>query len=272
MFLQVQGRRAYAYTGGKPFDPSRPTIVFVHGAQHDHSVWILQSRYLAHHGYSVLAVDLPGHGRSEGPALTSIAMMADWVVALASAAGAQQSAIAGHSMGSLIALDAAGRHPDQVSRILLIGAAFPMKVSDALLQATRDDEARALEMINLWTHSAVTHRPGNPGPGFSVFIENLRLMQRQSPGVLHNDFQACNDYQAGLERAAQLRCPALFVLGERDMMTPPRAARGLIEAISQSKVVTVPRCGHALMAERPDAVLEAIKPFLAPLLAQTVGS
>ena len=49
MFLQVQGRRAYAYTGGKPFDPSRPTIVFVHGAQHDHSVWILQSRYLAHH-------------------------------------------------------------------------------------------------------------------------------------------------------------------------------------------------------------------------------
>lgn len=262
MFIKVDGRKAYAYTGGKTFDASLPCVVFVHGAQHDHSVWILQSRYLAHHGYAVLAVDLPGHGRSEGPALSSVEAMADWTISVIRAAGCSQAAIIGHSMGSLIALEAAGRHPEHISRIALVGAAFPMKVSDSLLEATRSDEPRAMEMINLWTHSAITHRPGNPGPGFSVFIENLRLMQRQAPGVLHTDFKACNDYQAGSERATQVRCPALFVLGERDQMTPPRAARSLIEAIADNRVVTIPRCGHALMAERPDAVLDALKPFL----------
>ena len=265
MELEVAGRKAYAYTGGKPFDASRPTVVFVHGGQHDHSVWILQSRYLAHHGFSVLAVDLPGHGRSAGPALSSVEAMAGWVLAVLDAAGAPRAAIVGHSMGSLIALEAAGQTPERVTRIALLGAAFPMRVSDALLSAARDDEPRALDMINQWSHSGVSHRPGNPGPGFSVFVENLRLMQRQPPGVLHNDFNACNVYTAGTRRAAALACPALFVLGERDVMTPPKAARTLIDAIAQHEVVVVPRCGHSMMAERPDAVLAALKTFLAPL-------
>ena len=265
MELEVAGRKAYAYTGGKPFDASRPTVVFVHGGQHDHSVWILQSRYLAHHGFSVLAVDLPGHGRSAGPALSSVEAMAGWVLAVLDAAGAPRAAIVGHSMGSLIALEAAGQTPERVTRIALLGAAFPMRVSDALLSAARDDESRAFDMINQWSHSGVSHRPGNPGPGFSVFVENLRLMQRQPPGVLHNDFNACNVYTAGTRRAAALACPALFVLGERDVMTPPKAARTLIDAIAQREVVVVPRCGHSMMAERPDAVLAALKTFLAPL-------
>lgn len=265
MQLQVAGRKAYAYTGGRPFDASLPTVVFVHGAQHDHSVWILQSRYFAHHGYSVLAVDLPGHGRSDGPALGSVEAMAAWVLELLAAAGAPKAAIVGHSMGSLIALEAAGQAPERVSRIALVGTAFPMKVSDALLEAARDDEPRAFDMINQWSHSGVSHRPGNPGPGFSVFVENLRLMQRQAPGVLLNDFTACNVYAAGAQRAASLGCPALFVLGERDMMTPPKAARGLVDAIARREVVVVPRCGHASMAERPDAVLAALKAFFAPL-------
>ena len=69
MKLTINYRVAYAYTGGKSWQPNRAGVVFVHGALHDHSVWILQSRYLAHHGYNVMAVDLPGHGRSAGPAL-----------------------------------------------------------------------------------------------------------------------------------------------------------------------------------------------------------
>ena len=87
MELTVSGKKAYAYTGGKAFDAELPSVVFVHGAQHDHSVWILQSRYLAHHGYGVLALDLPGHGRSAGPALASVGDLADWVAAVLDAAG-----------------------------------------------------------------------------------------------------------------------------------------------------------------------------------------
>jgi pimeloyl-ACP methyl ester carboxylesterase len=272
MFLEVAGQKAYAYTGGKAFDATLPCVVFVHGAQHDHSVWILQSRYFAHHGYGVLAVDLPGHGRSEGPALESIEAMAAWVLQLLQVAGVQQAAVVGHSMGSLIALEAAGQAPQLINRIAMVGAAYPMKVSDALLDAARNDEPRAFDMINQWSHSGVTHRPGNPGPGFSVYIENLRLMERQKPGVLLNDFSACNVYAAGEQRARELQCAALFILGQRDMMTPPKAARGLISAIAQTQVETIPNCGHALMAERPDAVLRALTGFMAALEAREPAS
>ncbi len=265
MRLTIDQHEAYAYTGGRPFDPALPTVAFVHGAQNDHSVWILQSRYLAHHGYGVLAWDLPGHGRSQGPVLPTVEAMADWVVRASLAAGARQVAIVGHSMGSLIALEAAGARPEAVRAIALVGSAFPMKVSEALLTAARDDEPRAFDMINQWSFSGVTHRPGNPGPGFSVFNEGRRLMERQRPGVLLNDFAACNAYAGGEARAAQVRCPVLFVLGGADQMTPPRAARTLQQALPASTTVQLPGCGHQLMAEQPAQVLQALRGFLAPL-------
>ncbi len=262
MEFDVDGRRAYAYTGGRPFDPALPVVTMVHGAQHDHSVWILQSRWLAHHGFSVLALDLPGHGRSDGPALTDVGAMADWVLRAIAAAGARRAALVGHSMGALIALEAAGRSPASVAGIALVGVAFPMKVSDVLLAAARDDEPAAFDMINQWSHARLVHRPGTPGPGFSVFVQNLRLMERQAPGVLLNDFAACNAYSNGLERAAVLRCPALFVLGERDAMAPPKAAAALIAAIPGARVARIPGCGHAIQTEAPDALRDALADWL----------
>ena len=264
MELSVNGHKAYAYTGGRPFDASLPTVVFIHGAEHDHCVWVLQSRYLAHHGRSVLAVDLPGHGRSEGPAFTSVEAMADWIVALLDATKAGKAALIGHSMGSLIALECAARNPARVRAIALIGTAFPMRVSDELLDATRDDEPLAQDMVNIWSHSAYAHYPSNPGPGFWVIGENLRLMQRQKPGVMHVDFSACNIYAAGMERAEQVQCPALLVLGKRDVMTPARSGWELAKAIRGARVVEISGSGHALMAEKPDEVLDALIEFLGP--------
>lgn len=261
MDLSVQGSKVYAYTGGRPFDPALACVVFIHGAQHDHSVWILQSRYLAHHGHGVLAVDLPAHGRSSGAPLANIEAIADWVVATLDAAGVGEASLVGHSMGSLVALDCAARHPERVRRIVLVGAAFPMRVSDELLAATRDDEPLAQEMVNVWSHSAYAHYPSNPGPGFWVRGENLRLMQRQRRGVMHVDFKACNDYKAGAERARLVACPALFLLGRRDVMTPLRAGRELAGAIRGARVVELP-CGHNAMAEAPDQVLDALVGFL----------
>ena len=92
MKLTIHGRDAYAYTGGKPFDPALPCVVFIHGALHDHSVWTLLARWCAHHAYSVLAPDLPGHMKSAGPALESVEAMADWVLGLLDAAGVKQAA------------------------------------------------------------------------------------------------------------------------------------------------------------------------------------
>jgi pimeloyl-ACP methyl ester carboxylesterase len=262
MDLQVTGKRTFVYTGGRAFDPALPAIVFIHGGAQDHCVWVLQSRYLAHHGYGVLAVDLPAHGRSAGAPLADIETMADWIVALLDAAEVRTATLVGHSMGSLVALDCAALNPERIERIVLLGAAFPMRVSAELLEAAAGDEPRAHQMINLWSHSAHAHYPSNPGPGFWVIGENLRLMQRQKPGVLHADFAACNDYAAGLERAARVRCPALVLLGRRDSMTPARSGRDLAAAIPKARLVQVEDCGHNLMAEKPDEILDALLDFL----------
>lgn len=280
MRIELDHQQAYAYTGGKPLLGGRPAVVFVHGAQHDHSVWALQSRYLAHHGFDVLAVDLPGHGRSDGPPLASISDMSGWVARLMRAAGIGPALVCGHSMGSLIALQCAASHPSLVAGIALVGAAAPMKVSDALLEAARSDEPKAFDMINGWSHATINARPGCPGPGFSIFVQNRRLMERQNPGVLFNDFSACNAYDQAFAAASAVRCPALFVLGGRDMMTPPRAARALIAALTESaaasaiatpRVIEIAGCGHALMSERPDAVLDALRGFAGALSFEALG-
>jgi pimeloyl-ACP methyl ester carboxylesterase len=262
MELRIGGESAYAYTGGKAFDPAIPAIVFVHGGAQDHCVWILQSRYLAHHGYGVLAVDLPGHGRSGGAPLASIEDMADWLIALLDAAQVRAAALVGHSMGSLAALECAAKYPQRVGRIALIGTAFPMSVSPDLLEAARSDEAEAQRMINVWSHAAYAHYPSNPGPGSWVSGGNLRLMQRQKRGTLYADFTACNAYAAGAERAARVKCPALFLLGARDAMTPARSGRELAKALPQATVRTLGDSGHNLMGEKPDEILDALVGFL----------
>jgi pimeloyl-ACP methyl ester carboxylesterase len=268
MIIDVQGKAAYAYTGGRPFDPAKPVAVFIHGAEHDHSVWGLQSRYFAHHGFSVLAVDLPGHMRSAGPALTSIGALADWLAALLDALGVAQAFVAGHSMGSLVALEFAARHPERARRIALVATAFPMTVSPALLEAAREREPEAIALVNQWSHSTLAAKPSSPGPGFWLRAVNQRLMERVSargePQLFHTDFAACNDYADGLASAAKVRCPVRFVVGQRDAMTPPRAARGIAQALAQAGVpvdtVTLD-AGHALMTEQPDATLDALYAF-----------
>jgi pimeloyl-ACP methyl ester carboxylesterase len=262
MELTVKGKKAYAYTGGKTFDAKLPTVVFCHGAQCDHSVWILQSRYLAHHGYGVLALDLPGHGRAEGPALARVEDIADWIAAVLDAAGVKQASVVGHSMGSLIALECAARHPARIAKIALLATAYPMKVSAELLDATKNNEPLAQDMVNIWSHLAYAQYPNNPGPGFWVIGENLRLMQRQKPGVMHVDFAACNAYAGGAEAAAQVRCPALFLLARRDSMTPVRAAQNFAKSIKGAQLAVIDGSGHNMMGEKPDEVLDTLLAFL----------
>lgn len=268
MNLTVQGKQAYAYTGGKPFDPAQPTAVFVHGAQHDHSVWALQSRYFAHHGWNVLAVDLPGHCRSAGPAHKTIEALADWLADLLDAASAARALVVGHSMGSLVALDFAARYPARVLGAALVATAVPMVVSEALLDAALNREQEAIDLVNRWSHATIAAKPSCPGPGFWLHGVNQRLMERVSargePHLFHTDFAACNGYAQGLDRAAQVRCPVRLVLGAKDMMTPARATRALVDALKAAGTpvdsVTLD-AGHALMSEQPDATLDALYAF-----------
>jgi len=261
MELIVDRQVVFAYTGAQPLEPTRSTIVFIHGAAMDHSIWTLQSRYLAHHGYNVLAVDLPGHGRSGGQPLPSVSAIADWIDRLLAAAGLEQAVLVGHSMGSLAVLETGARHPDRVWAVGLLGTAVPMSVSKPLLAAAKANDHAALAMVNLWSHSNRAQLGGNPIPGLWLTGLGIRLLERAAPGVLYNDLKACNDYQDGLESAARVRCPALLILGRRDLMTPPRAARDLLAALPRASSIMLAGCGHMLSTECPSEVLAALVDF-----------
>jgi pimeloyl-ACP methyl ester carboxylesterase len=255
-------KAAFAYTAAHALDPAKRTVVFVHGAGLDHSSWGLQSRYFGYHGWNVLAVDLPAHGRSEGAPLTSIGEMADWVKKLLEEKKIKSASLVGHSMGSLIVLEFAARYPEAAEKVALIGTAYPMKVGEAFLDAAKRNDPAAHDMETIWGHAAQVPFSGNPNPGMWMYGETLARLSRLAPGVLHADLSACNSYAGGMEAAAKVSCATLFVLGARDIMTPPRAAQDLARAIPGSKTVNVAFSGHSLMAEAPDATLNALIAFL----------
>ncbi len=256
----------YAYTGGKDFDPAQPTVVFIHGVLNDHSVWILQSRYLAHHGWNVLAIDLPGHGKSGGRPPASVEAASAEVLAMLDAAGIPKAALVGHSFGSLIALETAARAPERVSQLVLVGTAFPMRVSPALLEASVSAPQQAIDMVNTFSHSMLAPPPSALGPGTWLYGGSRALMRRvlasnTEVNVFHTGFKACDSYAQGEAAMAQVQCPTLFVLGQADQMTPPKAAQSLIGQAKNARVVKLP-AGHSLMTEAPDGVLQALKDFL----------
>jgi pimeloyl-ACP methyl ester carboxylesterase len=257
----VDGRQAFAYTAAHALDPAKPTVVFVHGAGLDHSVFGLQSRYFGYHGRNVLAVDLPAHGRSEGPPLATVGDMADWLARLLDAARLGKAAIVGHSMGSLVALECAARHPARVERIALLGTAYPMKVGEAFMDAARRNDPAAYDMETIWGHAPQSAIGANPNPGMSMYGESLARLERLAPGVLHADLKACHEYAGGEAAAAKLRCPVLFVLGRRDQMTPAKAGAAFAQTVPGARVVLLETSGHAVMAEAPDATLDALIAF-----------
>ncbi|MFY7907377.1 MAG: alpha/beta fold hydrolase [Burkholderiaceae bacterium] len=271
MKIEVNGHPLYAYTGGKPFNPAQPTAVFIHGVLNDHSVWILQSRWLAHHGWNVLAIDQPGHGRSEGPCPKSVADASAAVLGLLDALDIRQAALVGHSFGSLIALHTAASTPDRVSHLVLVGTAFPMRVSPALLDASLNQPDKAIAMVNTFSHSTLSPPPSALGPGTWLYGGSAALMRRvlasnTAENVFHTGFKACDSYADGEADMARVRCPVAFILGERDQMTPPKAAQSLVKAARAAgltvNVATV-SAGHQLMTEGPEETLAALRQALA---------
>jgi len=265
VYVTVEGDLVYVYTGARAFDRARSTIVFVHGAANDHSVWGLQARYFAHHGNNALAIDLPAHGKSGGSARTSIGSIADWLTALLDALGVDRAVLVGHSMGALAALDMTARHPERVRALALLGPAAPMVVSDVLLDAAEARDHLAYELMTGWTFSATSHLGGNRQPGIWMTNVALRLFERSRPGVLHADLEACHRYADGLAAAKTIHCPVLLVFGQRDLMVPPKNARPLQDALTGKRIVTIPECGHSMMAEAPDVVLDTLREFIASL-------
>jgi len=257
--LVVEGKEVFVGTGGREFDPALPAVVFLHGAGFDHTAWALLARAFASHGFGVLAPDLPGHGRSAGPPLSSIAALADWTAALIDAAGAPAARLIGHSMGSLIALETAARHPAKVTALALIATAAPMAVSDDLLNAAKSNDHSAIDMMLIWGYGYRAALGGSEVPGMWMLGGGERLLERTQPGVLFADLSACNDYRNAMTAAGKVTVPSIVIQGSRDVMTPAKGGKAVAAAIGGCRLTLIEGAGHMLMSERPDEVLAALR-------------
>lgn len=262
MKLQVDGKTVFAATGGRPFEAGKPAVIFLHGAGMDHTVWSLQTRYFAHHGWSVLAVDLPGHGRSDGPALTDLGDLAAWAQVVVTAAGGTRAVFAGHSMGALIALEAAARAGAAALGCMLLGVVPKMAVHPDLQTAADGHHHGAVENMVGWGFGRPAQIGGNRAPGSWIAGAGLRVLERGLAGPLGADLKLCNAYDGALEAAAQVTCPTLLLLGDDDRMTPAKAAQPLAEALADCHRVVLPATGHMMTLERPDEVLDVMRDFL----------
>lgn len=262
MILTVDGHEVFAATGGKPFDPEQPGVVFLHGAGNDHSVWQMPARYFAWHGHSVLAVDLPGHGRSGGAALGTVEDLAGWVVNLVEASGLKTVSVAGHSMGALVALHAAGMLGDRLKALALLGASLRMPVHPDLLAAAESNDHVAFELILSWGFGPAAQIGGHRAPGLWMTGGGMRLLERIPDGVFGTDLKACDAYQGAAEAAAGVPCPTLLIAGAQDRLTPPKGARELEALIGDARTEVVPDCGHMMLSEKPNETLDALRSAL----------
>lgn len=253
MIVDVEGQRAHAATGGVAMAGEDPAMLLIHGAGMDGTVWQLQTRYLAHHGLRALAIDLPGHGRSEGEPLTTIADMAAWVGRFIGAAGLESAHVAGHSMGSFIALELAQQRPELVESLVLLGTATAMPVHPDLLSASADELDRAAALMAAWGHGRSAHVGLNPTPGLWMLGGARALVETSRPGALTADFTACADYDGAPVAAKSVDCPVRVVIGREDKMTPARAARALVAELPPDRVMVTELAdvGHMMMIESP---------------------
>jgi len=264
--IDIADRQIYAYTGGRPFDPRLPCVVFIHGALHDHSVWTMPARWLAHHGHAVLALDQPGHMRSSGPVCADIESLAQCLWDVLDAVGVKAVSLVGHSMGSLIALQAASQRAQCVRDLVMVGTSYPMTVSSALLQAAEQQPAQGIELVNQYSISTWAAKPGYPGPGFWLHGGNRALMHRvmasnRDVNLFSHDFRLCDAYRGAEAAMPQVRARSHLVLGARDQMTLPKAS-GLLQQGLNAQVHTV-AAGHSLMHEDPEDFLRVLRSITA---------
>lgn len=258
MDFAVAGRRVHAATGGRPFDPALPTVALLHSAGMDRTVWALQARALAHHGRNVLALDFPGHGGSEGPALPGIAALADWLLAALKALGVVRFRLAGHSMGSLAALEAASRAGSSCEALVLLGFVPEMRVHRDLLAAAQAGAHLASELMVAWGFGERGLTGGNPAPGVYLPDAALRLIEKSPAASLAVDLAACDLYRGTDAAARRVKCPVLILSGANDRMTPAAAAEKFAAHFAQARFRALRDAGHMLMVEQPVVVLDSL--------------
>lgn len=258
MEITYRGEAVRIATGGKDHNSDDPGVVLIHGSGMDRTTWQMQSRWLAHHGYRVAAIDLPGHGLSGGEPLESIPDMAEWTAGLVHDLGLAPAHIVGFSLGTFIGLEMAAQDPSCAASLVLIGTAVSMPVHPELLTSSFDDIPKASRLMTSWGLGSRAHRGGHPSPGTWMIGASSAIVDASPKNALGRDMVAANAYDGAIAAAEQVNVPVTFVLGKEDKMTPVRASADLIDAVADSTIVNMNHTGHFMPIEDPIGVRKAI--------------
>jgi len=236
----------------KDLTAHRLPLILIHGAGGSHLSWPPHLRRLADE--RVIALDLPGHGRSSGPGCVSIGAYRDILRDFVDALGLTRFVLAGHSMGGAIALDFARLCPDRVAGLGLVATSARLRVAPAILDGIRTDFAATTAQMMDWMVGA-----DFPANARRLAIKRLR---ESDPTVLHGDFVACDAFDLRAEIQG-LAIPAIIIVGEADQMTPPKFSDSLHAALPNSELHRIPKAGHMVQLEEPDRVTDLLAQFMA---------
>jgi len=252
----------YTFSGPKGLLKDKNPIIFVHGTGMDHTVWTLPTRHFLRKNRGVLSIDLPGHGKSEGPLLSSVEDFANSILEYLDKRNIENFSLVGHSLGSLIALELSSLASNRNQSLVLIGTAFPMMVSDQLLELAKDNKDEAIDILTYFGYSNNSRIGFNSNPGIWMTGSTKKLMLKSKEDVIYNDLLACANYKNGIESAKNIKASTTLILGGEDKLTPKRFTESLIENLDAPNIKTIKSSGHSLMMERPNEVLDILKEVL----------
>jgi pimeloyl-ACP methyl ester carboxylesterase len=262
VYFDVNGSRAFASTGGKTFDKSKPVVVFLHGSGLDHTFWGLQSRFFAFRKYSVLCPDMPGHSHSDGAPLNTIEEMADWLNAALESLGANNISIVAHSQGCLTALEYASRYPDKLKSVSFIASGLATPVNPALIESAENSPEAAIAMMVGWGFGPAGHLHQGPIPGNSMLAGGLKVMRGNVPNELVTDLRACDAYKNGKEAAAKVAGPIQVILAGMDKMAPRKAGMELVAHLTDPQLTIIDESGHMIPLEAPNRTRLLLRDFI----------
>jgi len=254
--ILIQNKSVYASDAGQGIEPSKDTIVFLHGSGLSHIVWSLTEQFFSNKNFNVLSIDLPGHGNSEGPCLDSIEKIADWLEKFFEELKLNNIILVGHSQGCLEALEYSFKYKDRLKKIVFVGGSYRMPVNKDLIDLASDGDSDAVKLMMKWGfEGSKKFIGGNP-------VEKIIQSPRDISEILAVDLIACNNYQNGSDAAKAINCPVMFIFGELDKMANLESGKKFANLVKNSSTHIIIGSGHMIMIEKAFEMREKIFEFL----------
>ncbi len=256
MIIEVENTKIFSSDVGQSFDENKQTVILLHGSGQSHVVWSLTDQYLTDLGYNVFAIDMPGHGNSEGKSLKTIEDLAEWLEKLINKIGIRDLILLGHSQGCLVALEYIYKYPKNVKKVIFVAGSYEIPVNKSLIDLALAGDVESLNLMMKWGYGySKQFIGGNP-------LQKILNSPREIREVLAIDLIACNNYKNGINALKKIMCPSLFIFGELDKMIKLEKGKEFSKLVTDSKTHIIKDCGHMVILENPFEMREKIADFL----------